>query len=379
MKKSYIKLTIIMLSIIFILLLNSFLLHITSRLFLIGLVLIAILITKYTVGLERKKKRYVKQILYELTIYLLIFFLLYYLSGLLIGFYRNSRDITNPTIIKSLILLITYIITKELLRYYLIQKSNTSIILQIICCIMMIILDITISLSSVGEYNAYNIFEFLSLTLLPSITENILLTYISKYYSYIPNIYYLIIMNLSFYILPIIPNPSEFLYSIIFFLLPVIILIRIIIFTKKTKTQKLELRVKSSRLITIIPACIIIILEVYLTSGYFKYYSIAIASGSMMPTIRKGDIVIVDQKFKSKNLEEGQIIAVKYRGRIIVHRIEKLTREKDDIYIYTKGDNNNTSDNYVVTKDMIIGIANYKIPFIGYPTVWLSEVNNNEE
>lgn len=375
MKKSYLKLIIITFSIILILLLNAFIFHITNRLFLIGILLVTLLVTKLTLGLENKKIRYVKQIIYELTISLLIFFLLYYLSGLLIGFYKNNTKLFLPSTIKNISLLIIYIALKELLRYYLIQKSNTKIILQIIDCLMFIILDISLSLSSLRDYSVYNIFEFVSITLLPAITENILCTYITRYYGYIPNIYYLLIMNLIFYILPIIPNPSEFLYSIIFFLLPVIILIRIIIFTNKTKTKKLDSRIKHSKLISIIPATIIIIFEVYLTSGYFKYYSIAIASGSMSPTIRKGDVVIIDQKYKKNDLKEGAVIAVKYRERIIVHRIKKIHKDKDEIFIYTKGDNNRVSDNYLVTKDMILGIVNYKIPFVGYPTVWLSEVN----
>lgn len=376
MKKSYIKIISIITINIILLLLNSLLLKNTSRLFLIGVIIVDLLLTKFILGFETIKKRYVKQILYELTIYLLIFFLIYFLSGIIIGFYKNNTILSSPEVIKTILSLIIYITTKEFLRYYLIQKSSTAISLQIYTTIFFILLDTTISYITIGDYNTHNIFIFLTINLLPSITENILCSYISKYYGIIPNIYYLLIMNLIFYILPIFPNPSEFLYSIIFFLLPVIILLRIIIFTRKTKNEKLISRVKNSRLYALIPASIIIILEVYLTSGYFKYYSIAIASGSMEPTISKGDVVVVDQKYKEKSLKKGEVIAVLYRGRIIVHRIEKINETKDEeIYIYTKGDSNNNIDNYVVTIDMIIGIVNYKIPFIGYPTIWLSEVN----
>lgn len=376
MKKSYIKLILITTLNIILLLINSLLLKNTSRLFLIGIILIDLLLTKFILGFEKIKRRYIKQIIFELTIYLLTFFLLYYLSGIIIGFYKNNINLSSPDIIKSLITLIIYIISKEFLRYYLIQKSSTSIILQILETIIFILLDTTISYITIGDYNTHNIFIFLTITFLPALTENILCTYMTRYYGVIPNIYYLLIINLIFYILPIFPNPSEFLYSIIFFLLPVIILLRIIIFTNKTKNEKLISRVKHNRLVSIIPASIIIILEVYLTSGYFKYYSIAIASGSMYPAIKKGDVVITNQKYREEELKEGEVIAVDYRGRIIVHRIEKISKTKDDeLYLYTKGDNNNTPDNYVVTRDMIVGIVNYKIPLIGYPTVWLSEVN----
>ena len=43
-------------------------------------------------------------------------------------------------------------------------------------------------------------------------------------------------------------------------------------------------------------------------------------------------------------------------------------------YFYTKGDANNSLDNYVIGEEMIMGTINHYIPFIGYPTVLLNEL-----
>ena len=57
-----------------------------------------------------------------------------------------------------------------------------------------------------------------------------------------------------------------------------------------------------------------------------------------------------------------------------MHRVVNIISEKDEYYFYTKGDANNNDDNFAISEDMIIGIVNYKVPYIGLPTVWLNEL-----
>ena len=73
-------------------------------------------------------------------------------------------------------------------------------------------------------------------------------------------------------------------------------------------------------------------------------------------------------------LELKQVIAYNYNQKIVVHRLIKMIDVDGKTIYYTKGDANNDIDNYKITKDMIIGIVNFKIPYIGYPTVWLNEL-----
>ena len=44
------------------------------------------------------------------------------------------------------------------------------------------------------------------------------------------------------------------------------------------------------------------------------------------------------------------------------------------LVFYSKGDANESEDNWVITEDMIIGIVNVKIPYLGLHTVWLNEL-----
>ena len=52
---------------------------------------------------------------------------------------------------------------------------------------------------------------------------------------------------------------------------------------------------------------------VYFTSGNFHYHTLAIASGSMTPKIKKGDVVIVEKiDGKYNKLKIGDVIAFRY-------------------------------------------------------------------
>ena len=129
------------------------------------------------------------------------------------------------------------------------------------------------------------------------------------------------------------------------------------------------------RISLLLGSLVFTIVLVYFTSGYFHYHAIAVASGSMNPEIKKGDVVIVekiDDNYSSLNI--GDVIAFKYEKVIIVHRIVNIVKDRGHYYFYTKGDANKKEDNFSIKEDMIEGKVNVKIPLIGLPTVWLNEL-----
>ena len=83
-----------------------------------------------------------------------------------------------------------------------------------------------------------------------------------------------------------------------------------------------------------------------------------IQSGSMMPEIQIGEIVIL---WKCKNYEEKEIITYKINSYFVTHRIIKVTEEG---YI-TKGDFNNTEDEVVVKQEQIQGKVIFHSKILG--------------
>ncbi len=375
MKESYIKLIIYLFFFSLLFILNDFIFKFLSQIT-INILLIILLITTYWIfGFEKDRHRYTKNIILEIIIVLITFFLLYYLSGIIIGYAKIDNYYNINSIIKIILPLIIYIILNELLRYQLLVKSSESKYLIYIVLIFFIIMDTTITLSNHTVGFNKETFLIIALTVLPSITENILCTYLSLNFGYKPAIVYLLIINLYSYLIPIIPNPNEYIYSLIFLLLPLYILKHIKKWLSKDRVNGIEdedLNDKKNNIYGYIPLIITTIILVYFVSGYFKYYAIAIASGSMEPNISKGDVVIVNKSIKS--LKEGDIIAYNYENKVVVHRIYKIINNEDEYYIYTKGDANESYDRYKIDKSMLIGTVKYKIPLIGYPTVLLNEI-----
>ena len=79
----------------------------------------------------------------------------------------------------------------------------------------------------------------------------------------------------------------------------------------------------------------------------FGYSIFSTETGSMSPTIKIGDIVIVKI---GEQVQEEDIITYKKDNSFITHRIIEIDGES----IIAKGDNNNTQDE-AITQDAIIG------------------------
>jgi signal peptidase len=93
-----------------------------------------------------------------------------------------------------------------------------------------------------------------------------------------------------------------------------------------------------------------------------------VSSGSMIPTLNVGDIIVVKDKDSFKSLQVGDIIVFHSPagdGRVIVHRIYSMTIDQYGVAIYTKGDNNPAPDGWVVRESHYIGKVVFTLPYLG--------------
>lgn len=89
---------------------------------------------------------------------------------------------------------------------------------------------------------------------------------------------------------------------------------------------------------------------------------LVVISGSMEPTLKVGGILYYE-KINIDELDEGDILVYQANDHIISHRIVDII-ENDFI---TKGDKNNSVDNYLVSSNQVLGKGtDWSIPFIGY-------------
>ncbi len=331
-------------------------------------------------GFEKSNKRLNKIVLFDIFMFSMIFLMLYYLFGIIIGYAESNNYLTLYGLTIFIIPTILKIIFKEHLRNSFLTKSGNNKFLIVYTTFLFLMIDILPALSILDFTNAHGIFLFIALVLLPSVSVNILATYINIKVGFMPIIIYLLIFSLYQYIVPIVPDPSEYLKAIIDFVLPIIILFKVRknIVKYSDENQEINRDYNKSKLVLLIFPIILIIIIIYFVSGYFKYYALAIASGSMNPVFDRGSVVIIEQvndKYANyNNIKKGEIIAYRTDKAIIVHRLIRIVDTGDEMFYYTKGDANKDEDDFIIKKENIIGIVRFKIPYIGYPTVWFSEI-----
>ncbi len=354
-------------------LINILFLHVSNFYIITGIVLalVVILIKFLKVGFEKRDHRYLKDVLLVVANASIFYVLFYYLSGLIFGFLKSSYGLRPDIILRNIVPVIIIIVSSEILRYILNHRIKEKISLLTLSVILFVFIDISLNLYQYDLSTNVGIIYLLANCIIPSIFKNALLTFLSLKAGHKPTIAYRLITELPIFLTPIIPDIPAYLYillNIVFNWCLCMYLVNIYVKHRVESPKQ-----KRHYLIPTVIVGIMMSVTIYLCCGYFTYSIIAIGSGSMESTICKGDAVIY-QKTDPSELNISDIIVFKKENKRVVHRIVSIERENESYYIKTKGDNNSEVDNWIVTNDEIIGIVRTNIKYIGYPTIWISEL-----
>ena len=317
-----------------------------------------------------------KEISFCVIVTTLIYFAIYFCMGYVKGFAHNPYDYTLKGIINNLWIFVPIVIVKEYLRYYMINNSSQKRILLNALLISILFTLIDLNIYKFGSYfsSSLNAFEFVIQTLIPSLITNLYLTYISYYASYKAALIYTFIPQFLMYVLPILPDLDLATISLLNSIIPFFSYIYInYLINKLDKT----LDRRDNKTVGIkgwILMILFIIFMVLFGLGVFNVKPLVIASNSMLPKIRKGDIVIIKDIDVNK-IKKGDVIRYKMDGYYVVHRVVLIrTDEKGKREFVTKGDNNNDVDLFSVKEYQVDGIVKLDIPYLGYPTLIFSKI-----
>lgn len=317
------------------------------------------------------------------TMFILIisYLIIYVLLGLFLGYVKSIYSHSFLGILKNIWDYIIPIIFIELIRNILVRNSCNSKIVFLIIALLFTLIDIDL-FNIISLTNKAEIFKTTFSIILPAAIKNLSLTYISKTSGYTTNLIYLLPQKLTNIILPIFPDLDWYFISLLGILLPVFAFIIIKHLDDKIESSKSKSRLKKEKPIRIIILITPLIIFCLFVAGIFKYKPTAIVSNSMHPIFDRGDVVIVEKldRKKRKNLKKYDIIEYKLNNIIVAHRIIHIEKHNDGSILYiTKGDNNNTADNEKVSSNQINGIVKFRVPKVGYPSVWLNDFFNKED
>lgn len=375
MKNNYLKLLFIN---IYLLLFAFFSLFIAKSfnyyLYLFVLAASALVIYKL-IKTERKRERFNTELFLIIIISVIFFNIVTYFIGFFSGFYYTTYSKTLTGIMRNISLALILFTSIEMIREKLIKSGKEYKLIIILTFITLSLLELPSIINFRLLTTPTDILTAVVSIIIPIFTKNIFLTYCTYTTGFKNSFTYQLLTSIPNYLLPVFPNLGDYFTDVFNILLPIILIViainlNILKREKITNSRQIKKKAIFERVFIILIASLTIIM-MYLTSGIFRFISLAIGSESMTGAIDKGDVVIIDKK--DKNINEKDIIAFKQNEKIIVHRVTKVLDKEKGIY-KTKGDFNKSEDSWIVEEGQLVGTVKLNIKYLGWPTIKLSEL-----
>ena len=304
------------------------------------------------------------------------YIVLYYLSGLIFGFYRNSFSLSFRGIVSNFISFFIVVIFKEYIRSKLICSTKKNYELFLIT-ILFILIDIDFRYLFDYLNSGLNVFKYIFEDLVGIVLVNFTSTYLIHRIGVLPNYLYRgVITGISLFSI-FLPN-YDWLVTDILLILVLMILFLVIESLVNSDERRLSKRDKKRFIDNLGTWCLFIFVVVFVLFivGFFKYQPIAILSDSMKGYFSKGDAVIIEKVSENdlSLIEIGDVIYYRYDDTYITHRVVDVTEENNSYVFKTKGDNNSRVDSWKVDGSDVVGVVKMRIKYIGWPSVLLNEV-----
>ncbi len=355
---------------------NAIYLYIINPLFWITLAVFL----KIAIGKSYQKSRIKKEVIQYILIAVIIYILTYMISGLFITFGNNPYFTTVKGFLINLWMFGTVIISKEYIRYRLINNvyENDKKEIAILVSLIYIIIEIELNKYINTKITLLFALKDICQNLIPLIAKNVLYSYISMKSDWKPASIYELFTKLYLWLSPILPNAPWIIVAIIETTIPTILFFYIRYANSKNSEIKSRQEIENVNPKNSIPLVVLVILVIWFTIGVFPVKPIAVASGSMEKELYVGDVVIV-KKCNANDIVNGDIIQYQMKGYTVIHRVIEKKQKNGEYYFTTKGDNNPSEDKESVKEDQVLGKVIFKVKYLGYPAIWLNIIQSNEQ
>ncbi len=306
--------------------------------------------------------------------------------GLKLGYVYNIYGWGWGSIFTIFLPMAAMIVLMEILRGQMVAKAHENRVMMVVTVAVFGLLMTMWSWLAYDFTMAKDLFDVIVTVALPCLLTSVMLTFVAYWYDYRAGIAYRLVMEMPTVLLPILPNVDN--YIVIMFQIGLVLIMLVILSrmhesveAKRTGVKRVQgdserkwKRYAAYAGVGIIT--LVMIGYVALMSGLFKYHFLAVGSGSMEPSIARGDMVIVKKSAEYGEMNEGEILVFRHGDAVVMHRINEITKSGENFRFRTKGDANQDADNWIVEQGDVIGVVKGKIMAFGYPTIWLNEIFN---
>ena len=308
-----------------------------------------------------------KQILLIMAVSGVLYVTLYYVTGLWFDYYLKYPRLSIGGFFGNILPVAAIVVGSELCRKILLaQKDKAAGVFSYLICVLS---EGLIATSVLGVQNFNQFMDLIGLTLMPAVIANALYHYLAKRYGAQPNIAFRLITSLFLYIFSYASGLPNSLYAFARLVIPILLFWFIDALYERKRQYALKRKSKWTA-VGIAALAIFLTGYVMLISCKFSVGMLVIGSESMTGELNKGDAVVYTA-YEEQVLTEGQVLIFQKDKARVVHRIVDVQRVNGVTRYYTKGDANEEWDAGFITEEQIIGIASFKIPIVGYPTLWL--------
>jgi signal peptidase len=309
-----------------------------------------------------------QQVLLIMAVIAVVYLMLYYLTGIDLGFYKNIFGWNAISFFSRLVPAALIIAASEVYRWIIrAQDDRPADILCYLSCVLAEMIVCSTANVAVSSFSSF--MSLVAETMFPAVVANLLYSYLSKRYGFYPNIVYRAITTLYIYLIPILPALSMAITSFINLFLPIGIYLFIDAMYERKRRYALAKKSKLEVPITILAVAAMLI-TVMVVSNHFYVGSYVIATESMTGELNKGDVAIYE-RYEDQTVIEGQVIAFEKDDIVVIHRVVEIQIINGQNRYFTKGDANENRDSDFIYDSDIIGLVTFKIPYLGYPTLWL--------
>ena len=308
-----------------------------------------------------------RQILLIMTVIALVYLMLLYLSGAFFGFYKNPYRLNLSNFFKFFLPIAVIVITTEVIRFVVMAQNDK--FATAFCYLACVIAEMLVC-ANIPAVKSFNVFmDLVAGAFFPALIFNLFYNYLSKRYGIYPNLVFRLLTSLHGYIIPYESAIPDALHNFLRLLLPIAMFLFIDSLYEKKRRYALVKKSKFAVVITVL-AITIMVSAIMLISNQFRFGAYVIATDSMTGEINKGDAVIYE-RYDDQLIQVGQVIAFESYDVVVIHRVVDIKIINGEARYFTKGDANENIDSGYIVDSNIVGLVDLKIPYIGYPTLWM--------